>query len=240
MSDVSHILTEPAAAAGCREIPEGLRAVLILQQVASWLAEHWAKLAFALLGSVGTVVGFLWARYAWVSRNFMNRLNFSLNLAEAGTLDFMTVDEVEVAHLFPDAYVRLRLMLLARQARQAGRAFVHFANAQDAWTMLNVVLNHLSARFGVGAFAREQGCATTFEYVFGLTCETHPELQTMKFRVMLADKELLDRVAAEDQLRFEDERHNKIRRRTLQEMHALLADPALRHNLRTIKLSFRS
>src|SRR4051794_9910107 len=98
----------------------------MLEMLLGWLAEHWGKLAFALLGSLGTVLGFLWARYAWVRRNFMNRLNFSLNLAEAGMLDFMTVDEIELAHLLTDVYVRFRLMLLARQSRKAGRAFVHF------------------------------------------------------------------------------------------------------------------
>ena len=170
----------------------------------------------------------------------MNRLNFSLNLAEHGELDFMTVDEVEVSQLFSVAYARLRLMLLAREARKSGRAFIHFQDAQDAWTMLNVVLNHLSARFGVGAFAREQGCATTLEYVFGLTCESHAALQTSKFRVMLARKTLLDDIAADDKLRFADERHNQIRCRTLKEMHALLNDPERRHNLRTIKLSFKN
>src|SRR5262245_10143010 len=109
----------------------------MLEQVLPWLADHWGKLVFGLLGSVGTVFGFLGARYAWVSRKFMNRLNFSLNLEDGGRLDFMTVDEVEVAHLFTDAYARLRLMLLARQARKAGRAFLHFHDARDAWAMLN-------------------------------------------------------------------------------------------------------
>jgi hypothetical protein len=169
----------------------------MLQLVLTWLLEHWAQTIVALFGSAGTVYTFFWARYAWVSRSFMNRLNFSLNLAEDGVLDFMTVDEVEVSHLFTDVYARLRLVYLARMARKARRAFLHFANEQDAWTMLNVVLNHLSARLGEGAFARERGCGATVEYVFGLTCEMHAELQTNKFRVMLATTALLGRVVAE-------------------------------------------
>jgi hypothetical protein len=211
----------------------------MLQLVLTWFVEHWTQMIVAVFGSAGTLYTFFWARYAWVSRSFMNRLNFSLNLADGGALDFMTVDEIEVSHLYTDAYSRLRLMYLARMARKARRAFIHFASDQDAWTMLNVVLNHLSARMSEGAFARERGCAATVEYVFGLTCEAHPELQTNKLRVMLATKALLDRVVADDQLRFTEERHNKIRRQTLAEMHALLNNSALGHNLRTIKLSFR-
>ena len=116
----------------------------------SFFAEHWARMLAAALGVLGSAVGFVFARYAWISRNFLHKLNFSLNLEDGGVLDFMTVDEVELAHLF-GAYPRFRLKLLARRAQKEGRAFLLFAHDKDAWTFLNVLLNHVSRLFGAGA-----------------------------------------------------------------------------------------
>ncbi len=206
--------------------------------ILSYIVEHWVKLLVYVVGFAGSVFGFLFARYTWLNRKFMHKLNFSLNLEDRGVLDFMTIDELDLAVLY-DLYPRFRLMLLARRSKKAGRAFVLFQDPKEAWTILNVLLNHLSRLFGAGAIARDLGCATTVEYLFGLTCEVHPELNSFKFRVMLARLELLEKIEATPDFRFELDKHNRIRRQTLLEMLAIQRNPALRHSLQTVKIAVK-
>lgn len=203
-----------------------------------FLSEMLPKLLGLLTLVIGPAFGILYAAWRWWKRDFTDRVNFSLNMKEGNTLDFATVAEEELSSLF-NVWIRLRLMLLARAAKKDGHAFLRFKSQSEAWAMLNVVLNYLSSRYGEGAFACEQGNGITVEYLFGITCEHHPELKTLKFRIMIARKELLNEVAANPELRFTEERHNNIRRKTLVEMRETLIDPALAHNLSIVKLSFR-
>ena len=56
---------------------------------------------------------------------------------------------------------------------------------------------------------------------------------------MLARPELLDKIGADPALRFSEDRHNEIRRKTLLEMLTLHKDAARCHNLLTVKVAVR-
>ncbi len=198
---------------------------------------HWHHAVLWILGLLTFVPGLIWAWYKWRRRVFTHVLNASLNFKPAGgdLFAFATLDETRVGTLF-DAYARLRLMHLARQQT----AFLHFHSEQEAWTFLNVVLNHLSSKFAEGALWYSLGKGQAMTVVIGITCERHNDLKTRKFRVMLASPELLAEIYAGGAPQYKNPRHNGIRGKTLQEMAALWHDPALKHNLMPMTLYLKN
>lgn len=203
----------------------------------SLIAENGQRVLLWVLGLLAFVPGLIWAWYSWKTRNFMNRMNSSINFKDdKGIFAFTTIDETELASLF-NLFSRLLLTRLARQ----GTAFLYFKNQEEAWNYLNVILNHLSSKFGEGALAYAVGKATKVEFIFGITCERHKELKTRKFRVMLATPELLAEIHANRLDRaldptYADPRHNGIRGETLKEMADMWYDPTRAMNLGRINL----
>lgn len=207
-----------------------------MEQLLSLVADNWQRAAMWIVGLLAFVPGLIWAWYSWKTRNFMGRLNSSLNFKdEKGVFAFATLDETDLANLF-SLFNRLLLTHLARSAT----AFLRFGNKEEAWHYLNVVLNHLSAKFGEGALAYAIGQGKKVEFIFGITCERHRELKTRKFRVMLATPELLAEIHAGLEPTYADTRHNGIRGETLKEMAAMFHDPAQAHNLQRINLYLKN
>jgi hypothetical protein len=88
---------------------------------------------------------------------------------------------------------------------------------QDAWFLLNAVLNEISEQFALGHLKRDMGMAVQREtYVAALTYEVSGSLKTRKVRAMLIQKKrLMDLPKECPKL---ESPHHAIRFRTLQAM----------------------
>src|SRR5579859_5764591 len=162
---------------------------MLLDHLTQWLADNWGKL-FGLLTFLTVLPAYFRARYLWRRRMFLTRVNFSLNFLEGGTLKFRTIRENDLAHVLLNNAHAIRLLMKAARAKRPG-SFLLFSE-QEAWTILNTLLNELSAQFSEGYLARCMGLPTESDwYTIGLTCEKHDVLKTTKIRLMIVPRRLL-------------------------------------------------
>jgi hypothetical protein len=106
----------------------------------------------------------------------------------------------------------------------------------EAWVVLNSVLNELSEQFAAGFLAMSMGLPTRSErYVIGLTCEKDRDVRINKIRVMIVAESLLEKIEGFSDLTFEKE-HHRIRLKTLAKMAQLHHDPKRKHLLLTVEL----
>lgn len=208
-----------------------------MENIFHWLSEHWVKF-LSFLTFLTVVPAYLRARYLWRKREFLTRINFSLNFMDGNTLRFRTIRENDVAHALLNNAHAIRVLFKAVRGERPG-AFLLFAK-DDAWTILNTLLNELSSLSVDGHFARSMGLPTRSElYTFGLTCEKHGDLKSTKIRVMLIPKKLLETIDQLTDVQFE-EPHHHIRLTTLREMQQVLRDEKQRHNLKDIEMTVRA
>jgi hypothetical protein len=176
------------------------------------------------------------ARRAWNLRQFLHRVNFSLNYVEGKKLRFRTLQETDLSQVLLNNRHAVGLVLQA-----AGRATLEQPilelPKQEAWVVLNSVLNEMSEQFAAGFLAKSMGLSTHSErYIFALTCEKDPDMRINKVRVMIVTESLLGRIEGLADLEFEAEHHH-IRRKTLAKMAAMHRDAARKHNLLTVELT---
>lgn len=177
-----------------------------------------------LFSSVGGLLVFLVAagaaRRGWKRRQFLHRVNFSLNYVENGVLRIRTLQEAGIDDiLLNNRHGKERLLRVARQAR-LDQPFLMLPG-EDHWLVLNSVLNELSEQFAAGVLARSMGLpAKTATYVFGITCERDKDVRINKIRVMIVERSLLERIDEQTQFEFERPWHH-VRLKTLKRMRRL-------------------
>lgn len=193
-------------------------------------------------GSVLVVGAWAWyqARLAWKRREYLDRLNFSLNIYDGKTLKIRTLLEESLETIMLN---RIAVGMVRKAANQAtiGDPVLHFGK-DDAWFIMNGVLNTLSERFSAGilkqdilrnAKGEQSGTIPSARYVFCLTCEKNAEVRTQKIRVMVIRKDLLESLPTE-RPQFEREVH-ATRWETLQKMAA--ARTSVPHDFLEVELS---
>lgn len=157
-------------------------------------------------GSVIVVGAWAWyrARSAWKRREYLDRLNFSLNSFDGKTLRIRTLLEESLESIMLN---RIAVGMVRKAAYQARieDPVLHFEK-DDAWFILNGVLNTLSERFSSGILKQDilrnaKGESSTTipsaRYVFCLTCEKNAQVRTQKIRVMVIRKDLLQSLPQE-------------------------------------------
>lgn len=197
-----------------------------------------------LFGAGSVIVVGAWAWYransAWKRREYLDRLNFSLNIFDGQTLRIRTLLEESLETIMLN---RVAVSMVRKAAKQAklDDPVLHFGK-DDAWFILNGVLNTLSERFASGILKQDilrsaKGETSTTipsaRYVFCLTCEKNAQVRTQKIRVMVIRKDLLESLPA-DRPRLEREVH-ATRWETLQKMAAAHVDAA--HDFLEVELS---
>lgn len=208
-----------------------------MDTIFTWLSENWLKF-ISFLTFLTVVPAYLRARYLWRKRQFLTRINFSLNFMDGNTLRFRTIRENDVAHALLNNAHAIRVLFKAVRGERSG-AFLLF-DKEDAWTILNTLLNELSSQLAEGYFARSMGMPTRSEwYKIGLTCEKHGDLKTTKIRVMMIPTKLLDEIDQLSDVQFEA-KHHHIRLTTLKEMQQIARDEKQRHNLMDIEVTVKA
>ena len=191
-----------------------------LQQTGDFVRDNWLKIAWSAAWSIGVLyVGTWWgkrrARSEWSTKQFLNRINFSLNQLRDDKLLIRTLAEMDCRDVFQND-VAVERVLAAAKKTDEHNAILPLAK-DDRWYVLNSVLNELSERFATGFLKQDLGIATASRvYLACLTFENAGDLKTRKVRVMLIRKEALLALPAEPP---EFERpHHLVRFKTLHQM----------------------
>jgi len=164
----------------------------LIDLLRDFLHENWLKMATgALLMGVGWFFGRRRARNDWKNKEFLHRLNVSLNVIQPGQpLRIRTLIEKPCSEVFLNA---VAVDAVTRAARRTTEQMPLLPlPKEDYWHYLNAVLNEVSEQFAQGQVRREMGLPVTCRhYVMALTCECAGEMRTRKIRAMLVAKEIL-------------------------------------------------
>ena len=164
-------------------------------QVWEAVQAHWAK---ALLPLVGIVVGWWWgrrhARREWTRKQFLSRLNISLNRFErmdAGhVLRIRTLSEMDMADVLLN---KIAVEKVQAATRRTSEKQPILPLGDDNWYVLNAVLNEISEQFAAGQLKQDLGLpVTTGRYVIAMTYEHDGAMRTRKVRAMVIRKDQLD------------------------------------------------
>lgn len=163
----------------------------IFKTIVSEVQEHFLKVlvGFVLMG-LGWYFGQWRAHFNWKNREFLDRLNFSLNWIEGGTLRLRTLAEKPCEDVFLNLTATTAVLNAAKQTTES-QAILPLPD-EDYWYYLNSVLNELSMQFAEGHLRKEQGQpVSTATYLIAITCEHAKELRMRKIRAMIIQKSLL-------------------------------------------------
>jgi hypothetical protein len=169
----------------------------ILSVVTEWISDNWFK---ALSLAAIAVVTAIWARYqasrAWRRRQFLKRVNLSLNFLDGDMLRFRTLFELELDSILLGNSAAVRIVLRAARRTRPGQPIMEFP-PDEAWHIMNSVLNEISERFAHGTLAAAVGVPVVRrQFVFAMTCEKDKDVRWMKIRIMLIAENLLERIAS--------------------------------------------
>ena len=158
--------------------------------VAGFLRDHWLEFALPLLG---LLAGAYWGRRRagreWARKQFVRRLNVSLNSLDGGVLRIRTLLEKDARDVFLNDVAVDRLVAAA--SRTTGDDPI-LPLGEDSWFLLNAVLNVVSERYSEGFLRRDMGLASTSRaYVVALTYEREGAMRTQKVRAMVVARDAL-------------------------------------------------
>ncbi len=159
--------------------------------------EYWLALPFSLLG---LLVGTLWGRWRawrqWSRREFLHRLNISLNTIQDGYLRIRTVLEKDLLEVMLNRVAVDEVLVAASKATEKDPMLP--LPEEDAWFLLNGVLNEVSELFAVGLVKKDLSIdAASARYLLCLTYEVAGAVRTHKVRAMLIRRETLENLPEE-------------------------------------------
>lgn len=169
----------------------------IISYLIDKLHQHWQGLVTAFVFSlVGWYLGKRRARAEWQKKEFLDRVNVSLNSIRDGELQIRTILEKSCAEIFLNS-VAVETVTAAARSTTPENPILPLPKA-DYWHYLNAVLNEVSEKFATGLIERDMGKTVRSEtYVLCLTREVAGEMRTHKIRAMLIRKQQLLNLPAE-------------------------------------------
>ena len=172
-----------------------------------YLNEHWIKFVIAgLFMGAGWFFGKRRARREWRTREFLGRLNFSLNTLDEGVLKIRTLSEKSCEDVFLNQVAAESVTASAKLTTPENPTLP--LEKDEYWFYLNSVLNELSEQFAEGLLRRDMSLPVkSEEYVICLTSESAGEMRTRKVRAMVVRKSLLANLPHEKP-KFEAESHS--------------------------------
>lgn len=162
-------------------------------------------IAAGVFTAAGWYLGQRRARSKWRKREFLDRLNFSLNIVDDEQLLIRTLMEKSCEEVFLNS-VAVTTVLDAARRTTAEDSLLPLPE-QDYWYYLNAVLNEVAEKFAIGSLKQDMGQPVDkATYVICLTCESAGPMKTRKVRAMVVRKERLLNLP-ESKPRFEQEHH---------------------------------
>lgn len=160
-----------------------------------FIHDNWMKvLTGFVLMALGWVFGKRKARSDWRKREFLHRLNVSLNLLIPGEpLQIRTLLEKTCDEVFLNIVASEAVAAAARKTTPENPLLP--LPQSDYWQYLNAVLNEIAEQFSVGEIRRDLGLPVTrAKYLMCLTCECAGEMRTRKVRAMVIQKKHLEQL----------------------------------------------
>ncbi|VTS03736.1 hypothetical protein [Tuwongella immobilis] len=169
--------------------------MLTLLAVDSWVSETIMRVLMLVLTTAASfVIGRWWGRrnavQQWATKQFLSRLNVSLNLLEDNTLKIRTLLERDLQDIFHN---QIKIEKL-----QDAIAKVTVENPilpiepKDRWYLLNDVLNVVAEHFVTGLIKQDGNVPVTkVRYVLFLTCEVVGDERVRKVRALMLRKDLM-------------------------------------------------
>ena len=169
----------------------------VLAAITEWFEDNWLKfLTGLLLAAAGWVLGQWRARQKWQKKEFLDRLNISLNMIDDGRLLIRTVLEKSCRDIFLNDHA-VAVVRAASEQTTASDPTLPLPE-KDYWYYLNAVLNEVSEQFSLGLLKRDMGHTVSREtYLIALTSECAGSARTRKVRAMLIRKVLLENLPGE-------------------------------------------
>ena len=191
----------------------------ILEALTDWLQDNWIKFLTGLfIMAVGWFFGQRRAQASWKKKEFLDRLNVSLNAIDDGTLLIRTVLEKSCKDVFLNDVAVAAIRDASGKTSEADPTLP--LPESEYWYYLNSVLNEVAEQFSEGQLRRDMGLLVTVKrYLICLTSECAGELKTRKVRAMLIQSTLLDALP-EEQPKLESP-HHTTRWDTLQKLAKL-------------------
>ncbi len=189
----------------------------LVEVIEDLISDHWLKILTAIgFSFIGWFIAHWRASRAWQRKEFLERINFSLNSISDGTLRIRTLSEKPCDEIFLNDYAIRQLSKLTSQTTPDDPVVP--IPKDDCWHFLNAVLNELSEQFAAGLIAREAGKnVVSAQYLICLTNECHGDVKTRKLRAMVVRRDLLLNLP-EEVPTFESPTH-AVRWQTLQKLN---------------------
>jgi hypothetical protein len=177
----------------------------------AWLQGIWEQI---VAGVIILLVGWMWVTLrsiqAWRKKQFRDRVLLSLNsLDKKGdktTLKLRTLFERDIHDVFQNNQMEKLVQEAVTQVSE-NDPLLHLSQDQ-AWYVLNAVLNRISEQFASGLLKRDMGIPVTSKwYTFCLTFEKEGGVRIQKLRIMLMEKELFNNFLNAGEIGVESDKH---------------------------------
>jgi hypothetical protein len=191
----------------------------LLDTITEYAHDHWIKFVVAMVFmAAGWWFGKRRAAAQWKRREFLGRINFSLNTLQDGKLLIRTLAEKRCEEVFLNLIATEKVIAAARETTAADPTLP--LPQDDYWFYLNPVLNELSEQFSLGMLRRDMGLPVERgAYLIALTSERAGEVRTQKIRAMVIHQTLLENLP-EEEPEYESQNH-ATRWKTLQSLAKL-------------------
>ena len=141
------------------------------------------------------IVGRWWGNYRarrqWEHKDFLGRIIISVNMLQEGRLRIRTIMERTLEEIFPNA-IAVQKVRDAALKTTVENPLLPIAK-DDAWFLLNFVLNHIAEHFTQGLVKMDAGQPVTkVVYAIFLTCEKVGDERIRKVRAMMLRKDALE------------------------------------------------
>ncbi|MGE3316844.1 MAG: hypothetical protein AB7O26_17135 [Planctomycetaceae bacterium] len=152
----------------------------IIDLILSATKEHWVKVVTAAAFTfAGLLIGKQRAKAQWQKKEFLHRVNFSLNIIRDGQLMIRTILEKSCEEVFLNKAASDAINVASRNTTEKNPILP--LPKDEYWYYLNSVLNELSEKFSEGHLRRDMGLPVTTEnYLVCLTCERSGPVRTRK------------------------------------------------------------
>lgn len=169
----------------------------VIHTLQEYVKDHAVKLLTGLfLMAIGWFVGRKRALADWKKKEFLDRLNVSLNTIDSGVLKIRTLSEKRSEEVFLNSAAADAIIRMARRTTAENPLLP--IPVEELWFYLNSVLNDLSEQFADGLLKRDMGGPVNAAiYLVSLTCESAGEMRTRKIRAMVIQKNTLVNLPAE-------------------------------------------
>ena len=175
------------------------------------LAGLWEEI---IAGTIILIIGWSWGRWrasrAWQQKRFKNRVVLALNsLGQEGDkphLRLRTLFERDICSVLQNTSM-VDILNKAIDKVTPEEPLLHF-EADNAWYLLNAVLNQIAEQFATGALRQDMGMTVQKQwYTFCYTFETEGSIRMHKIRVMLIKKEDLHNFPESGDIALESKKH---------------------------------